>query len=174
MSRSYGPAQLILAGQVDHIVGEVECYSLQREIGERNLQLVDSIAIAIGAKERCTTIRADSQLPKLEIFLGYMRLVLGNCDSIEQPVSSSALSQKSRSIGVQNGPIDCVSVPVFGTDELPELRFGECCCVFHIVPLSLKCPRRGECRHNAAVTSAAVIAFWGNRDNGVGEPKQRH
>jgi hypothetical protein len=59
-----------------------------------------------------------------------------------------------------------VAIPVLRAGELAELNFGECCCVRHVMPLFLKVtPTAGQERHKyAAEQSAAVIAFWGDRD----------
>ncbi len=51
-----GRAQLILAGQVNHVVGEVELHFVQREIREGNLLRVDRIPIAVIAVHGRATV----------------------------------------------------------------------------------------------------------------------
>ena len=51
-----GRAQLILAGQVNHIVGEVELHLVKREVREGNLLRVDGIPIAVVAVDGRATV----------------------------------------------------------------------------------------------------------------------
>ena len=62
-------AQLILAGQVDNIVSEVELHLVQRKIGERDLLCVNDVAVAIVAEDGCAAVGTNLQLPDLELFL---------------------------------------------------------------------------------------------------------
>jgi hypothetical protein len=60
-----------------------------------------------------------------------------------------------------------VAIPVFRAGELPELRFGECSCVRHVVPLSLKCPpRRGREQAQCSRDKRGSHSF-------LGGPRQR-
>jgi hypothetical protein len=117
------------------------------------------------------------QVPDLELFAGNASIMLlGDCDDVEQPVSAALVGKELCTVCEKDCAIDAVAIPVLGACELAELNFGECCCVRHVMPLFLKVtPTAGQERHkNAAEQSAAVIAFWGDRDEGRGEPKQRH
>jgi hypothetical protein len=60
-----------------------------------------------------------------------------------------------------------VAIPVLGAGELQELRFGECSCIRHIVPLSLKCPPRwGREQAQCSRDKRGSHSF-------LGEPRQR-
>jgi len=131
-----GRAQLILTGQVNHIVGEVELHLVKREVREGDLLRVDGIPIAVVAEDGRATVGVNLQVPDLELFAGNARIMLlSNCNDVEQPVSAALLGKKLSAIGVEHRAIDAMAIPVFRAGELPELRFGECSCVRHVVSL---------------------------------------
>ena len=153
---------------MDDVVGEVELHFVQREIRERNLLRVNDVAVAIVAEDGCAAVGANLQLPDLELFLsnaGFM--LLSDCDDVEQPVGAALLGKELSAVGVEHRAIDPVAIPVFRAGELPELRFGECSCVRHVVPLSLKCPpRRGRGQAQCSRDKRGSHSF-------LGEPRQR-
>ena len=144
-----GPAQLILAGQMNHIVGEVEFHSIQREVSKRDLLCVDWVPIAIVTKHGRATVRVNFQVPDLEFLAGNSGvMLLGNCDDVEQPESATLVRKELCAVGVQDCAIDAMAIPVLGACELAELNFGERCCVGHVMPLFLEvAPTAGQERH---------------------------
>ena len=63
-----GRAQLILAGQVNYVVGEVEFHFVNREVRERDLLRIDGIPIPVVAEHGRATVRVNLQVPDLEFF----------------------------------------------------------------------------------------------------------
>jgi len=126
---SYLPAraaQLILARQMDDVVGEVELHFVQREIGERDILRVNHVAVAIVTEDGSAVVRANLQLPDLKLFLsnaGFVLLSDGN--DVEQPVGAALLGKELNAVSVEYRAIDAVAIPVFRAGELPELRLRE-------------------------------------------------
>ena len=110
--------QLILAGQVNHVVGEVELHFVKREVRERDLLRINDITVAIVAEDGCAAVGANLQLPDLKFFLGNTRLMLlGDCDDVEQPIGSALLGKELSAVGIEHGAIDAVAIPVFRAGE---------------------------------------------------------
>ena len=63
-----GRAQLILAGQVDDVVGEVEFHFVNREVRERDLLRIDGVPIPVVAEHGRAAVRVNLQVPDLEFF----------------------------------------------------------------------------------------------------------
>ena len=63
-----GRAQLILAGQVNDVVGEVEFHFVNWEVRERDLLRVDWVPIAVVAEHGRATVGMNLQVPDLEFF----------------------------------------------------------------------------------------------------------
>jgi hypothetical protein len=71
-----GRVQLVLAGQVDHVVGEVELHFVKREVREGDLLRVDRVPIAIVAEHGRATVGVNFQVPDLELFAGHASIML--------------------------------------------------------------------------------------------------
>ena len=124
---------LILAGQVDDVVGEVEFHFGKREVREEDLLRIDRVSIAVVAEHGRATVRVNLQIPDLELFAGNAGvMLLGNCDDVEQPVSAALVGKELCAVREEYRVIDAVAIPVLGAGELAELNFGECCCVRHV------------------------------------------
>jgi len=63
-----GRAQLVLAGQVNNVVGEVELHFVKREVRERDLLRVNGVSIAVIAEHGGATVGVNLQIPDLEFF----------------------------------------------------------------------------------------------------------
>jgi hypothetical protein len=63
-----GRAQLILAGQVNDVVGEVEFHFVNREVRERDLLRVNRVPISVVAEHGRATVGVNLQVPDLEFF----------------------------------------------------------------------------------------------------------
>jgi len=152
---------------VNHVVGEVELHFVKRKVREGDFLRVDWGPIAVIAEHSRGTVGVNFQVPDLELFAGNASIMLlGDCDDVEQPVSAALVGKELCAVREEYGAIDAVAIPVLGAGELAELNFGECCCVRHVVPLFLEVTPTAGAREaqNAAEHSAAVIAFWGDRD----------
>ena len=60
--------QLILAGHVNHVVGEVEFHLVKREVREGDLLRVDRVSIAVVAVHGRAAVGVNLQVPDLELF----------------------------------------------------------------------------------------------------------
>lgn len=56
-----GLAQLVLTGQVDYVVGEVELHFVEWKICERNLLREENVASAIVTEDRRAAVGANQQ-----------------------------------------------------------------------------------------------------------------
>jgi hypothetical protein len=122
-----GRTQLILTGQVNHVVGEVELHFVKREVREGNLLRADRIPIAVVAVHGRATVGVNLQVPDLELFAGNASvMLLRDCDDVEQPVSAALIGKELCAVREEYRAIDAVSIPVLGAGELAELNFGEC------------------------------------------------
>jgi len=95
-----GRAQLILAGQVNHVVGEVELHFAKREVREGDLLRVDGVSIAVVAEHSRAAVGVNPQVPDLEFFAGNGNIMLlGNCDDVEQPVGATLIGKELCAVG---------------------------------------------------------------------------
>ena len=85
----------VLAGQMDHVVGEIQCDFIQREIGVLDLLGEHDVAVAIVAGERSGSVGTHGELPDLK-FLGGNSLVVGlnDRDFVEKPIRPTVLASK--------------------------------------------------------------------------------
>ena len=63
-----GRAQLILAGQVNDVVGEVESHFVNRKVRERDLLCVNRVPVSVITEHSRAAVRVDLQVPDLEFF----------------------------------------------------------------------------------------------------------
>jgi hypothetical protein len=63
-----GRAQLIFAGQVNDVVGEVEFHFVNREVSERDLLRINRVPISVVAEHGRAAVRVNLQVPDLEFF----------------------------------------------------------------------------------------------------------
>ena len=95
---------LILTGQVDDVVGEIELDGVEREIGVRDLFAKDHISVAIVTGESSGIVGLDGEGPNLELFGGNGLVVrLNQSDFIEEPIRFPVLSDMLCALGVENG-----------------------------------------------------------------------
>ena len=96
-------AQLIPAGQVNHVVGEVELHFVKREVREGDLLRVDRVPIAVIAEHDRATVGVNLQVPDLEVFAGNASIMLlSDCDDVEQPVNSALVGKELCAVGIQD------------------------------------------------------------------------
>lgn len=119
--------RLVFAGQQDHVIREEEGDFCQREVGEAELLGINDMLVAILTDECGSSIGLHRELPVLERLSGDLRFHLSEGDFIDQPVSACGVSHIFDAIGIENVAIEGVSVPVFGSGELAQIRFFEGC-----------------------------------------------
>jgi hypothetical protein len=125
--------------QENGVVREVEPDLIDREIRKLDVLCVNDVAIAVIADERCGSVFIDLQPPHLEFLARHSLLIkLSDGDRIQKPVGSAPVSNVFRAVCEEDLGVDSVPVPVFGTGELPEMKFVELFGVRHDVTLSFE------------------------------------
>src|ERR1700728_254286 len=117
---------LILAWQVDYIVGKVQRDLIQRKISVLDLFGEHDVAIAIVARKRSSSVGTYGELPDLQ-FLGGNSLGGGLNERyfVQKPIRPTVLGNVLRAVGVENVAVDSVPIPVFAAGELREVAFAE-------------------------------------------------
>src|ERR1700733_14174250 len=117
---------LVLAWQVDYIVGKVQRDLIQRKIRVLDLLGEHDIAVAIVARKRSGSVGTHGELPDLKFLRGDSLVVgLDDRDFVQNPIRSTVVGNVLRAVGVENVPIDPVPIPVFAAGELGEVAFAE-------------------------------------------------
>ena len=118
---------LVLARQVDHVVGEVEGNFIQRKVRELDFFREHDVAVAVIAGQRSGPVGTHGEFPDLKFLGGNSFVVrLNDRDFIEEPIRSAMLSQVLRAVGVKDVAVDGVPIPVFTAGELLQVAFVEC------------------------------------------------
>ena len=93
---------LVLARQVDHVVGEVEGNFIQRKVRELDFFREHDVAVAVIAGQRSGPVGTHGEFPDLKFLGGNSFVVrLNDRDFIEEPIRSAMLSQVLRAVGVR-------------------------------------------------------------------------
>ncbi len=75
----------MLAGQVNHVVGEIQGDFIEREVGIVDLLRQDGVAVAVAACQRCGLVGTYNQLPDLEFRRSHALVIgLNDGDFIEE------------------------------------------------------------------------------------------
>jgi hypothetical protein len=111
---------------MDHVVGEVECDFIQREVGVLNCLAEHDVAVAIVARERSGSVEMYGELPDLKFLRGDSLVVgLNDSDFIQKPIRSAVLGNVLRAVGVENVVVDPMPIPIVTAGELREIACAE-------------------------------------------------
>lgn len=115
--------RLMLARQIDHVVGEVERDFVEREVRVLDFLRIHDVAVAVVACERGGSIRAYKELPELKL-LGGNSLVVGlnEGDFVQEPIGSGGVRNVLRAVRKKHLAIDTVPIPLLGTGDRTTVR----------------------------------------------------
>ena len=107
------PKWLILTGEQDHVVGEIELDFLQREVRVFKCFGEDDIVIAVFTAQDAGGIRVDGEFPQMKRFDGGSHIVkLRKSVPVQQPIGSAMIVHIFCAVCIENIACERTLMPV--------------------------------------------------------------